>query len=307
MTDQPFSPSAADLGYAGLALERAGDNRHDPAFIAVQQGDGARRMVVFAGERPMLKAACGALELLFDAAEAAALGAAEPWMFLGRSDGGPVFAVQLPAETEPAPGTFVEDLRALATDGRLAGEPLALAGLAKSMLSWHARHGFCANCGAATDVAGGGWRRECPSCGTQHFPRVDPVVIMLVTIGDRCLLGRQPRFPEGMWSCLAGFVEPGETIEAAARREIMEEAGVAIGSVGYAFSQPWPFPSQLMLGVVAKALGDELTVDRSELDDARWFTRDEVARLLTGEHELGLSAPPPAAIAHHLLQLFARG
>ncbi|MFL1877164.1 NAD(+) diphosphatase, partial [Hansschlegelia beijingensis] len=191
--------------------------------------------------------------------------------------------------------------------GRVAGADLALAGCGRSLLSWHARNGFCANCGSVTGLAAGGWRRDCPACGAHHFPRVDPVVIMLVTRRDRCLLGRQPRFPAGMWSCLAGFVEPGETLEEAVRRETFEEAGVAIGRVSYELSQPWPFPSQLMVGMRAEALGDELRPDYAELDDARWFDREEAAAMLERRHPQGWFAPPPAAIAHHLLRRFVSG
>jgi NAD+ diphosphatase len=296
MSDPTFPP---DLGYAGLSLDRGGGARSDPAFIAAQEADPSRRFVLFFGGDVALRADGGSL---FSPDEAAAMNAEAPAIFLGRSAEGPVFAAGL-AVAPP----LSDDLRAVATDGRLAGEPLALAGCAKSLLSWHARHRFCANCGSQTEFASGGWRRECPSCGTHHFPRVDPVVIMLVTHEGRCLLGRQPRFRPGMWSCLAGFVEPGETLEDAARREIFEEAGVRLGRVDYAMSQPWPFPSQLMVGVSGEALDDRLTIDEVELEEARWFSREEVAAMLEGRHEAGFFAPPPAAIAHHLLKLFVAG
>lgn len=296
MSDRTTPP---DLGYAGLTLDRCGDARGDPAFIAAQEADPARRYALFFGDRLALNAGGAPL---FSGAEAEALGPSGPSVFLGRSADGPVFARALLAEPETG-----DDLRALATDGRLSGQDLALAGCAKSLLSWHARHRFCANCGSATEAAAGGWRRECASCGTHHFPRVDPVVIMLVTHAGGALLGRQPRFRPGMWSCLAGFVEPGETLEDAARREIFEEAGVRVGRVAYAFSQPWPFPSQLMVGVLCEALDDRLTIDEAELEEARWFSREEVAAMLGGAHDSGFFAPPPAAIAHHLLKVFVAG
>jgi NAD+ diphosphatase len=301
--------SAPDgLGYVGDALDRCGVRREDPAFIAAEACSPASRSLLFLDQKLVLKqASSGALDLLFDAAEAVALGADPAAIFLGREAEAPRFARTLPAGAAVPKPILVEDLRTLASDGRLSGPALALAGCARSLIAWHARHRFCANCGAGTEAAPSGWRRQCPACGAQHFPRLDPVVIMLVTRGDRCLLGREGRFPPGMWSCLAGFVEPGETIEEAARREAMEEAGVPLGAVAYAFCQPWPFPSQLMLGLVAEALADDLVPDLSELADARWFTREEVALMLARGHPEGFFAPPPAAIAHHLMGRFVAG
>ena len=176
---------------------------------------------------------------------------------------------------------------------------------AKALMHWHAHHRFCANCGALTDVAVAGWRRDCKVCKATHFPRTDPVVIMLAVDGDACVLGRQPRFPKGMYSALAGFVEPGETIEAAVRREIWEEAGVACGAVQYFASQPWPFPASLMIGCFAEARDRSLKVDQVELEDARWFTREEAVALLEKRHPDRLAAPTPVAIAHHLLKQWA--
>jgi NAD+ diphosphatase len=183
-------------------------------------------------------------------------------------------------------------------------DQLAGIAMAKSMVSWHQRHGFCANCGTRTAMREGGWKRECPNCKTEHFPRTDPVVITLVAHGDKCLLGRQSRFPPGMYSCLAGFVEAAETIEDAVRREIREEAGIVTSRVAYMASQPWPFPSSLMIGCFAEAETDSITIDANELEDARWFSREEVAAMLAGHHPNGLNAPLPFAIAHHLLKRF---
>ncbi|MFD1333106.1 NAD(+) diphosphatase [Methylopila musalis] len=299
-------PDLADLGYAGLALDRCGERRDASGFLEGVAADPAAGIVLFAGDRPALRPEGDGLAPLFDRDAAAGMGAAGAEVFLGLDpDGRPCFARQHPAEAaDRLPDALFEDLRTVASDGRLAGSALALVGYARAMLAWHARNGFCANCGAPTRMESGGWRRGCPACGALHFPRTDPVAIMLVTHGGRCLLGRQARFPPGVWSCLAGFVEPGETLEDAARREIFEEAGVIVGPVSYAFSQPWPFPSQLMLGVTAEARGDALTPDLSELEALRWFSRDEAAALLAGDHPDGLRAPPPAAIAHHLLRLF---
>src|SRR6185369_7844338 len=173
---------------------------------------------------------------------------------------------------------------------------------AKAVLSWHLRHRFCPNCGHATQAVCGGWKRDCPDCKTEHFPRTDPVVIMLAIDGERCLLGRSPRFLPTMWSCLAGFIEPGESIEDAVHRETREEAGIACGRVKYFGSQPWPFPSSLMIGAHAEALTRDIVVDKQELEDARWFTREEIVSMLARRHPQGLTTPPPVAIAHHIIR-----
>ena len=147
----------------------------------------------------------------------------------------------------------------------------------------------------------GGWKRDCPSCKAEHFPRTDPVVIMLVTSGEKCLLGRQKQFPAGMWSCLAGFVEAAETIEDAVRREIFEESGIRCTDVNYYMTQPWPYPSSLMIGCTARATTEDIIVDHMELEDARWFDRAEATLMIKREHPDGLAGPHPFAIAHHLL------
>ena len=183
----------------------------------------------------------------------------------------------------------------------LSAGDAAIWGGARALLSWHARHGFCAACGAGTAVAKAGWARRCPSCATEHFPRVDPVVIMLAVHGDSVLLGRQPRFPPRRFSALAGFVEPGESLEEAVRRELMEEAGVPTAGVRYLASQPWPFPSSLMVACLADATATAITLDETELDDARWFSRGQVAAAMAGEADAAFVAPPPFAVAHTLL------
>ena len=213
-------------------------------------------------------------------------------LFLGLDQGEPRFAA-IPATTA---GPEARVLLALLNP---ADAPLFAAAL--SLASWHLRHGFCSVCGNPSDIFRGGWARRCPSCGGEHYPRVDPVVIMLATFDDRLLLGRQPQYPPGRYSALAGFVEPGETIEAAVARELGEEAGIAVTDVRYLASQPWPFPSSLMIGCTAAALGDTLTIDHDELDDARWFTRAEVAAALDDDSSAPFLAPPPFAIARTLL------
>jgi NAD+ diphosphatase len=202
--------------------------------------------------------------------------------------------------------------------GMLEKEELAIYGAARALVSWHARHRFCAQCGSPTESVRGGWQRNCrsESCNAQHFPRTDPVAIMLVEHDGDLLLGRQPRFPARRFSALAGFIEPGETIEEAVAREVREEAGVRVGEVRYVRSQPWPFPSSLMIGCHAMALTREITIDTHELEEARWFTRAEVAQAMaeatsgpgagaSGVAPGGVSAsflaPPPNALAWHLL------
>ncbi len=243
---------------------------------------------------------------LFTPGEARALGRTAEAVFLGLIEGAARFAVALDpaaAEALKARDEFViTDLRSIAVGGLVAVDHLPPLAEGKALLHWHARHRFCANCGAASNVVEGGWRRDCPSCRTQHFPRTDPVAIMLPVDGERCLLGRSYRFQRSMWSCLAGFVEPGEAIEDAVRRETREEAGIICGRVSYFASQPWPFPTSLMIGCHAQALSQEIVIDRTELEDARWFDREEVASMLLRRHPDGLTTPPTVAIAYHIIR-----
>jgi NAD+ diphosphatase len=298
------------LGYTGSVLNRATELRSDPAAIAALAADPCARTLVIAGEFVFLKKREPFNDPAFTLPQASAL-VAEPermreQVFLGRRGAGPLFAVAIDPETAEAlkgrDDLLITDLRGASVRGLIAQEHLPSFAQAKSLLGWHGRHRFCPNCGAPTEVAQAGWRRDCPACQTQHFPRTDPVVIMLAVRADECLLGRQPRFGKGMWSCLAGFVEPGETIEEAVRRETLEEAGIVCGRVAYFASQPWPFPMSVMIGCHAEALTTEITVDRTELEDCRWFPRDEVADMLMHRHPGGLTATHPHAIAHHLIR-----
>ena len=292
------------LGYAESRLIRHSAEREaaPPPFEAPDAA-----WVVFAGERIVLASGAHASALL-DPAQALRAHQHPCTIFLGRVDGRPVFAATVGEEIgalyEADPAYVLRDLRSLAAEGLVASHELGLLATAKSLLSWHARHRFCAQCGAPTDMAAAGFRRECTACSTQHFPRTDPVVIMLIAKGDSCLLGRAPRFPEAMYSCLAGFLEPGETIEAAVRRETFEEVGIRVGAVRYLASQPWPFPASLMIGCLAQALDDAIVIDTTELADARWFSRDAVARMIASDHPAGLTVPPPMAIAHLLMRAF---
>jgi NAD+ diphosphatase len=217
----------------------------------------------------------------------------EPLLFLGLDGEAPRFSA-LPRS--PPDGVAFGLLAQL----DYADAPLFACAL--SLANWHGRHGFCSACGEATDVVRSGWSRRCPGCGAEHFPRSDPVVIMLAEHDGRLLLGRQPHYPPRRFSALAGFVEPGETIEAAVARELKEEAGIAVTDVRYVASQPWPFPSSLMIGCQARALDDGLTIDFTELDDARWFSRGEVAAALAGGENPAFLPPPRFAIARTLLE-----
>jgi NAD+ diphosphatase len=307
-------PSAA-FRFAHTTLDRRADLRDDPAAMERLFAAETARFLVAAGDRPLVRRAPTATAF-HDRATATALGARfDRAVFLGLapSDAGedaPWFALRSgldEASLAALDGVEAGDLRTLAITGVLAAEEYGAIAQARACLHWHATHRFCARCGAPSEMASAGWKRVCPSCGAEHFPRTDPVVIMLVSDGERCLLGRQSRFPPGMWSCLAGFMEPGETIEGAVRRETFEEAGIAVGRVTYFASEPWPFPASLMIGAIGHATSIEIRRDETELEDCRWFGREEAARMLAGDHPDGLFAPPPIAIAHHLLAAFVAG
>jgi NAD+ diphosphatase len=315
----PFTagPIPDDLGYAAPWLDREAMRRCDADYVAAGLADPASRFFAFVSDVTLLKTV-PMPDPLFARAELpadlfAGLDGHET-IFLGRDPvgGARIYAIEasgLPENPERAMGEerALIDLRSLANQGLLPSHLLgALAG-AKAMLSWHRTHRFCARCGAPSAPAQGGWKRVCTACAGEHFPRTDPVVIMLAVRGDRCLLGRQPRFPQGMYSALAGFMEPGETIEEAVRREILEEAGVRCGAVRYVGCQPWPFPMSLMIGAIAEATSEAITIDREELEDARWLTRADVAAMLEGTHADGFKAPGRIAIAHHLLRRFVEG
>jgi NAD+ diphosphatase len=296
------------LGYTASSINRASEKRTDEAFLRALMADERAGVYAIAGEMVVLKAGDEIHDPMFRPDEVAALGPQTETVFLGHIDGAGRFGVGLdPSVVEPLKAQnqfFITDLRSIAMQGLVAQEHLPPLAEAKAMLHWHARHRFCSNCGAASTLTEAGWRRDCPACKATHFPRTDPVVIMLAIHGDRCLLGRQTRFVKGMWSCLAGFVEPGETIEEAVRRETREEAGITCGKVRYFATQPWPFPMSLMIGCHAEALTNEITVDTSELEDARWFDREEAAQMLLRRHPVKLGTPPPVAIAYHIIRAF---
>ena len=306
MSPRPDLGPKQRLGYTASLIERAAERRTDAAALAALENDPRARAYVVGGEMVVLKKATEVHDPLFTLAQARGLGRTAEMVFLGLMESAPRFAVALdPADAEalkPRNDLVVTDLRTIAVRGLVEADHLPPLAEGKALLTWHLRHRFCPNCGAPSNVVEAGWRRDCPSCRTPHFPRTDPVVIMLPVAGERCLLGRSYRFQAAMWSCLAGFVEPGEAIEDAVRRETREEAGIVCGRVKYFRSQPWPFPTSLMIGCHAEALSDEIIVDRTELQDARWFDREEVASMLLHTHPQGLGTPPTVAIAYHIIR-----
>ena len=283
------------IAFSGSPLDRADHVRTDPDALAAAM-DWRARLLRLDGLLPSYDAATGAIGWgsLAEAAEGADL------VFLGLLDGKACFAA---VPLEGAEGPAYAQPQVWQAMQVLSPADLALYGGARSLVDWHARHRFCARCGGGTQLAKGGWQRNCTQCEAQHFPRTDPVTIMLVEHEDKLLLGRQPRFPPRIFSALAGFVEPGETIEEAVAREVFEEAGVRVKDVSYIASQPWPFPSQLMIGCHSVALSDGIVVDTTELEEARWFTRAELeeARAAGPDGTGDLIFPRSWAIAHHLV------
>jgi NAD+ diphosphatase len=268
-------------------LDRRANERTDEGRIAALRQHPEARLVRISGECTLVREGRLVTEVS---------GADEASVFLGLdAEGRPWFACHT-AET-----VDLRDLRSLALEEALPPEQLGILAQARSILQWHERRRFCSNCAGRLEIADAGYRRHCPGCGMNHFPRTDPVVIMVVRHARGLLLGRQAAWKPGMYSALAGFVEPGETIEDAARREVFEEAGVRVGAVRYVSSQPWPFPSNLMIGLVGEALSEEIVRDATELEDARWFSREEVVLMLARNHPDGLYAANPYAIAHELI------
>lgn len=317
--------NAEQVTFGGSGLDRAAQYRgdadklteamHNPAARCILlwrgkllvQGEGLDQLAMIPMTHPLISNGPG--------------GVIESPVFLGLSaDSAPVFAVDISAWTAEgldltSLGAFVDkseqqhpdlpqghvfaELRRIMT--RLSARDAELAATSKAIIGWHETHRYCARCGAASEVSQGGWQRSCLSCGGQHFPRTDPVVIMLITHGDSVLMGRSPGWPDGMFSLLAGFVEPGETLEAAVRREVMEEAGVPVGAVSYLSSQPWPFPASLMFGCAGEALSRDIVIDPVEIEEAMWVSKSEMMQAFAGDHPRLLPARK-GAIAHFLLQ-----
>jgi NAD+ diphosphatase len=286
-------------------LDRAAHLRNDEAKILALEGKPSTRAYVVHRDSLVVNKENGGSRALLTIDEALKYGANPGTIFLGLRNGAAVFGMGIGAPAvEKLLGredVAVAELRGVAMQGVVPPDQLSAIAMAKSLVNWHQRHGYCANCGTRTGMRQAGWKRDCPNCKAEHFPRTDPVVIMLVTSGEKCLLGRQKHFPPGMYSCLAGFVEAAEAIEDAVRREIFEESGIRCTDVNYYMTQPWPYPSSLMIGCTARATNEDIVIDHSELEDARWFDRTEAALMVKRQHPDGLAGPHPFAIAHHLL------
>lgn len=307
-------------GYAGL--DRLASKRGDIDYLSRAWADPESRVLPLWRGRPMIRGeGRDALALLAPQHPLFAALAPEGRIFLGEDiDGtGSLFAADL-SDWEPegldaaAQAAFFDPTEhghpAVPSDHRfvelrgvmsaLCAMEAELAAMARGLFEWQKSHRFCPRCGGATEIVQSGWQRNCTQCRAPHFPRTDPVVIMLITHGNRVLLGRSPGWPEGMYSLLAGFIEPGEAVFAAVRREVVEEAGVKVGPVRYLASQPWPFPASLMLGCAGEALDDAITVDPAELEDALWLSREELVEVFGGRHPK-VKPARKGAIAHFLL------
>ncbi|MBZ9762052.1 NAD(+) diphosphatase [Mesorhizobium sp. CA8] len=301
--DAPLREPSQFVGFAGNRIDRQSENRADDAVEKALADRTARLMLMHAG-RLYLKLDGGKFDPWFKPDESqafeASLGQA---VLLGLSEEGPVLAVPASVEPEKLPETIKAiDYRSVYMQGLIDEAAAGALAQGAALLAWHASHAFCSKCGNRSEMRAGGYRRHCPSCSTDHFPRTDPVAIMLTVTREKCLLGRGRHFAPGMYSALAGFIEPGETIEAAVRRETLEEAGIRLGRVVYHASQPWPFPYSLMIGCFGEPLNENIQADPNELEDCRWFFRDEVRTMLDRQHADGLITPPKGAIAHHLIR-----
>lgn len=307
------------ITFSGSLLDRAGNPRRNAEWLAEKRDLASSRFLPMRELKPLIDVSGKPARLAWQPVDFARRHASLPTIFLGLQGDIAHFAIDCDADETVATlhGETVKfiDVRSIAP--MVAPEEAAILAQARSLIDWHQRHGFCAQCGSPTTLAEAGYSRRCSNanCRAQHFPRTDPVVIMLAVRRDETtgqemvLLGRQPQFMPGMFSALAGFMEPGESIEEAVRREIAEETGVPCGAVRYIASQPWPFPSSLMIGCVADALDATITVDRAELEDARWFSRDEIALMLENStnSEATPRMPPPLSLAHQIAKRWLAG
>lgn len=301
--DAPLREPSQFVGFAGNAIDRQSENRADDS-IDKALADPSARLLLMHGGRLHLKLVDGGLDPWFHLAESQPLKPSpEQGVLLGFSESGPVLAVPVAVEPEQLPETIKAiDYRSVYMQGLIDEAAAGALAQGAALLAWHASHRFCSKCGTPSEMRAGGYKRHCPNCSTEHFPRTDPVAIMLTVTPEKCLLGRGRHFGPGMYSALAGFIEPGETIEAAVRRETLEEAGIRLGRVVYHASQPWPFPYSLMIGCFGEPLNDDIQADLNELEDCRWFFRDEVRLMLDRTHKDNLVTPPKGAIAHHLIR-----
>jgi NAD+ diphosphatase len=304
--DAPEREPSQFVGFAGNIIDRQSENRADDAAERALEEPGVK-LLFLRGGRLFLKLDGGSFDPYFSRADAEAYKAViEEAVLLGRAIHGPVVALPSALDPEDLPETVKAiDYRSVYMQGLVGAEMLGELAQAGALVAWHANHRFCGRCGHETLSRAGGYKRVCPNCEAQHFPRTDPVAIMLAVRGDKCVLGRSPHFAPGMFSCLAGFIEPGETIENAVRREVLEEAGIRIGRVAYHASQPWPFPYSLMIGCFGEALDEEIRHDTTELEACRWFSRREVRAALRGDEDSQIRIPPGGAIASHIIRAWA--
>jgi NAD+ diphosphatase len=306
-----MSPAMEEIyTFAGNPLDRVSQRRRDTAWIASLLDDPQTRLLPLRELKPLVRdGSPDELDWQPVMPWRALIEDGATLILLGLRDGRARFALDATAMGDGADGATA-DVRALAS--RIDGGEAAILAEARSLIDWHTRHGFCAQCGTPSVADSGGWGRRCPNCRAQHYPRVDPVVIMLATKGERCLLGRGRRRVGSRFSCLAGFMEPGETLEEAVRREVLEESGIRVGRVRYLASQPWPFPSTLMIGCLGEAQSEEITIDPEEMAEVRWFEREEVRAMVARSRSdepiaNQTTLPPPLAIGHQIARRWAFG
>lgn len=295
--------------FAGNPLNRSSDRRPDAEWVAEKLADPAALAMFLWNGQVLVEGRPEVKRLHFAPADLGRIlaGGFERLLFMGLNGDVPIFAVDMEEASDPAAGPLEgrgEFAELRATGGKLPLSEAGMASTAKGLFEWRRRHRYCASCGQPTEVSDGGWKRICPACNTQHFPRTDPCVIMLPVIGDKCLLGRQAAWPPGRFSALAGFLEPGESIEEACAREVKEEAGLEVIAVRHHSSQPWPFPSNLMIGLIAEVSSEDAAPDYTELEAVRWLTRAQARQLLEDGFE-DMIPPTGIAIAKELLKAWA--
>lgn len=305
--DLPNPEPSSLVGFSNNTLNRDAENRDEQSILDALADDKTRYYLFAQGKVILHKA--DVVQVLFSMEQAEQFNInKDKAVLLGEARDGMRIALPCKVDLETLKEPWVAyDLRSLLYSGSVSEEDAGAIAQAGGLLFWNAQNQYCGKCGTKSKSAIGGYRRDCDNCGNRIFPRTDPVVIMLAVKGDKCLMGRSPHFPEGWFSTLAGFVEPGETMEDAMRRETFEESGIRVGRVKYHASQPWPFPHSLMLGLYGEAISEEIAMDESELEDCRWFHREEVKLMMNETHPDGLICPPNKAISSALVKFWVEG